>query len=357
MRTRPSSDRHCTRPRRGLRAPAALLTLLLFPGTSCTQGPDEPSSSPTPPGASSSPSPSPTSDPDPSCAPRPGRDVEPQPDVTIPAVEVAPILDADGEELAPAFTVPAQVVDGGCVIRYDAPGGCLGAVEITGASIPPAVIPETVIGERVYPEVVIPGASRPGARAEQACRIEQDGELVGVTRAGVVREGFSRNGGARPGDDLVSTVRLDAVRMADVDIEPERLESRTIAGRGDLSVLTGEKTTSYVAPAGVLFDLEEAALRPEAVAALRTIALRVRAADPGRRILVEGHTDDLGDEAYGMQLSKDRAHTVANWLIRQAGFDADSISTRGFGETQPAYPNNSDANRARNRRVVITVVW
>ena len=68
------------------------------------------------------------------CEEGPGRRVEQLEDVVVPAVEVPPVLDDDGEEVLPGFTVPAALVDAGCVIRYDAPGGCLGAVRVTGAS-------------------------------------------------------------------------------------------------------------------------------------------------------------------------------------------------------------------------------
>ena len=62
-------------------------------------------------------------------------------DVTVPATVVPAVVDASGREVVPASEVPAQLVDAGCVIRYDSPGGCLGAVEVTAATIPAAVIP------------------------------------------------------------------------------------------------------------------------------------------------------------------------------------------------------------------------
>jgi len=45
---------------------------------------------------------------------------------------------------------------------------------------------------------------------------------------------------------------------------------------------------------------------------------------------------------------------VAAWLADAGGLDRAVISTRGYGETRPAFPNDSAANRQRNRRVVIT---
>jgi len=341
-----------------MRTWAALVVLAVLGATaSCSGAEDEAAPPRAAPDTASSPSPSPSTStaarPDPRCEPGRGREVEELPDVLVAAVAVPAVVDpATGEELAPASEVPAQVVDAGCVIRYDAPGGCLGAVEITAATIPPVTIPETRAGERTYDAVTVPGASRPGARAEQVCRVRRDGDVLAASRAGVVREGFSRDGAARPGDDLAPTVRIPPVRLPDVDVDPERLERTEIedgVGRMD-----GAGTTSWVAPAAVLFDTDEATLRPEAVAALRTILGQVRAEPGARTLLVEGHTDDRGDAAYGQRLSERRARAVADWLI-SAGFDERRVRTRGWGERRPAYPNDSDADRQRNRRVVLTL--
>jgi outer membrane protein OmpA-like peptidoglycan-associated protein len=288
------------------------------------------------------------------------------PDVVVPAVTVPPVPGPGGATLIEGFTIPAQVVDAGCVVTYDAPGGCLGAVRISAASIPPATIPESVLpasgsrSARTFAAVVVPGVEAPGASAPQACQVEESGELPAVTRRGVVRKGVARNGAARPGGDAggvrVETVRLEPVRLPDVDIEPGRLESRKLKGRSDVDVLTGEGTVSYVAPGNVLFDTDESAIRPDAGAALRSIAAQIRAKTPNARLRVEGHTDDRGDETYGLRLSERRARSVADWLVKSAGFRADRITTKGFGETAPAVPNTSAANRQKNRRVVITVV-
>jgi outer membrane protein OmpA-like peptidoglycan-associated protein len=312
------------------------------------------------------------------CRPAPGRSVEQLADVAVPPV-VVPAVEVAGRVLVEGFTVPAQVVDAGCVLRYDAPGGCLGAVEVTGASIPAATIPQSVVEEstlgdsvvaaKVFAAVTAPAVSVPGAYAPQVCRVERDGELATVSRAGIVREGVARNGIARSGgvrprqcDDsdcvpevTVGTVRLEPVRLPGVDVEPARLRSRELPGEQDLDVLTGASGTAYVAPARVLFETDRAEIRPQAAAALRTIARRIRRGSPVGTLLVEGHTDDRGDASYGLDLSERRAEAVADWLVTAAGFPRGILTTRGFGEAAPVVPNTSDANRQQNRRVVITV--
>lgn len=65
---------------------------------------------------------------------------------------------------------------------------------------------------------------------------------------------------------------------------------------------------------------------------------------------VSGHTDDVGSNALNLRLSKSRAKSVADYLIMQ-GVGKKRISIKGYGKSRPIVPNNSDENRAKNRRV------
>lgn len=363
-----------------------LLAAVMLAACSASEGPSGPSApssaSSAPAVAEPSPSPAatgPGGTPD-ECAPGAGRDVEPLTDVVVPEVVVPPVVDAGGEVVLAGFTLPEQVVDAGCVIRYDAAGGCLGAVRITGVTIPEARIPAatleeevlddgTLVPSRAFPEVVAPAVSVPAVSSPEVCQVRREGGLPAVTRAGVVREGFSRDGVARPGgtrpercagEDCapaveVPTVRIEPVRVPDVDVDPARLESRRLAGRPDVRVLTGERRVSFVTTGSVLFAFDRAEIRPGAEGSLRAVAQEIRSLDARSRLLVEGHTDDRGEDAYNLALSRSRARAVTRWLAGD-GFDRQRISARGLGSTRPAVPNSSAANRARNRRVVITVL-
>ncbi|GAA4311486.1 OmpA family protein [Pontixanthobacter gangjinensis] len=70
-------------------------------------------------------------------------------------------------------------------------------------------------------------------------------------------------------------------------------------------------------------------------------------------ILIEGHTDDTGEEAYNMELSKKRAKAVSDFLVSQ-GVSSSRLTTKWYGESQPKYPND-EANRAKNRRVELAI--
>jgi outer membrane protein OmpA-like peptidoglycan-associated protein len=78
--------------------------------------------------------------------------------------------------------------------------------------------------------------------------------------------------------------------------------------------------------------------------------------NPGVKVEIHGHTDDVGNDQDNMNLSKDRAYTVYELLISM-GIDKSRVTAfRGFGETKPLVPNTSDANRAKNRRTEFLVV-
>jgi OOP family OmpA-OmpF porin len=73
-------------------------------------------------------------------------------------------------------------------------------------------------------------------------------------------------------------------------------------------------------------------------------------------IEVVGHTDDVGDDAYNMDLSEQRARAVRDYLVTKMGVDPSKIVTVGAGETMPVASNTTEAGRAENRRVDVMVL-
>ena len=71
-----------------------------------------------------------------------------------------------------------------------------------------------------------------------------------------------------------------------------------------------------------------------------------------RSFFVDGHTDSIGDRAANLQISKDRAQLVAQYLMRR-GVPGDWITVRWHGERYPVASNNTENGRARNRRVTV----
>jgi cytochrome c oxidase subunit 2 len=76
---------------------------------------------------------------------------------------------------------------------------------------------------------------------------------------------------------------------------------------------------------------------------------------PAMRILIGGHTDNTGDPAANLVLSQQRAAAVLKYLTDR-GIDASRLRATGYGDTQPLEPNDTEANRAANRRTEFTIL-
>ena len=104
---------------------------------------------------------------------------------------------------------------------------------------------------------------------------------------------------------------------------------------------------------GLLFDVDRSDLRPEAQANLVKLTRILQKYDD-TNILVEGHTDATGTEAYNMDLSLRRSSSVATFLAVQ-GVERRRLSAVGYGELQPIATNETADGRQRNRRVEVAI--
>jgi outer membrane protein OmpA-like peptidoglycan-associated protein len=103
----------------------------------------------------------------------------------------------------------------------------------------------------------------------------------------------------------------------------------------------------------VLFDTAKFSLRPLAREKLAKVA-GIVSGHPGLRLDVEGHTDSVGGDDYNQQLSEQRGATVRDYLTGQ-GMATGSVSSKGFGKTQPVASNETAAGRQQNRRVELVI--
>lgn len=109
----------------------------------------------------------------------------------------------------------------------------------------------------------------------------------------------------------------------------------------------GEYTTR-----SIYFDFNSADLRPESTPELER--LRGMAAEYGKPLIIEGHTDSVGADDYNMTLSQRRAEAVKAYLVEH-GVDAALLEAVGKGETEPIADNGTDDGRQANRRVRVLV--
>ncbi|HEX9296206.1 MAG TPA: OmpA family protein [Polyangiaceae bacterium] len=97
------------------------------------------------------------------------------------------------------------------------------------------------------------------------------------------------------------------------------------------------------------FEFDKAVIRPESFPILDAVA-EVLQKNPNMRIEVQGHTDNKGSAAYNLKLSDRRAASVRKYLTGK-GIAADRLASHGYGLTRPLVPNDTEQNRALNRRV------
>jgi len=104
---------------------------------------------------------------------------------------------------------------------------------------------------------------------------------------------------------------------------------------------------------GILFGFDSDVVQGSAAQNLRTLAASLNNY-PGSELLIVGHTDSVGTEAYNRALSERRAAASASALV-SAGVARTRIRTMGLGESEPLAANSTDAGRQQNRRVEVAI--
>ena len=104
---------------------------------------------------------------------------------------------------------------------------------------------------------------------------------------------------------------------------------------------------------GIYFDFNKDTIKPESAPVLKEI-VQAMTDNPDWKLTVEGNTDNIGGDAYNLDLSKRRAAAVKEALVTQYHIAPDRLSTNGFGASHPIETNDTLEGRARNRRVELT---
>ena len=134
----------------------------------------------------------------------------------------------------------------------------------------------------------------------------------------------------------------------------EARASEAMAALAKMSAVREESRGLVITLSGsVLFRSDEATLLPEAQERLAQVADALMATRE-RFVIVEGHTDSQGTDAYNLDLSKRRADAVRSFLT-QKGYDPDRIRAVGIGEARPIAENETAEGRANNRRVEVVI--
>ncbi len=100
----------------------------------------------------------------------------------------------------------------------------------------------------------------------------------------------------------------------------------------------------------ILFDFDKSDIKPESEAVLDEVAQKMKTMENYKEIVIEGHTDSIGPEAYNLDLSRRRADSTNKALVKR-GIPATKLKSEGYGETRPRADNGNYQGRAKNRRV------
>lgn len=135
------------------------------------------------------------------------------------------------------------------------------------------------------------------------------------------------------------------------------LDSMVKAGHREIHkdlYLAPIETGTVVRLNNVFFDFDKSNLRPESFVELdRVVDLLQK--NPTIVIEMSAHTDSRGADDYNFRLSDDRARSVMNYILSK-GISRDRISSKGYGETMPVVPNDTDEHRQLNRRVEFKIL-
>jgi len=105
---------------------------------------------------------------------------------------------------------------------------------------------------------------------------------------------------------------------------------------------------------GILFGVDQSALKGDARSNIESLSTSLKN-NPQTNILIVGHTDATGTDAYNYRLSERRAASVKSYAVSQ-GIASSRLTTEGRGETEPIAENTSDSGKTQNRRVEIVIV-
>ena len=141
------------------------------------------------------------------------------------------------------------------------------------------------------------------------------------------------------------------------DLEYNTIEIPTIPSNAEFQDMALE-ITYWMGDSFVLsnlnFETGRATIQPGSYATLNKLADHLKR-KKGLKILIAGHTDNIGNAASNVRLSKDRANAVRAYLLKK-GLSAARISTKGYGMDRPIADNATAKGRAENRRTEIQII-
>jgi peptidoglycan-associated lipoprotein len=152
-------------------------------------------------------------------------------------------------------------------------------------------------------------------------------------------------------DQRITQVKGTAEKAVEIGSQAmTKAESAEKAARGKIL------WTTTLSDDSVKFSFDGDKVPEGAQAILDELGSKVKSLDKTVYLEIEGHTDNIGSDAYNEHLAEMRAQAVRNYLAEHAGIPLHAMSIISFGESKPVAANSTSAGRAQNRRVVVRVL-
>lgn len=123
--------------------------------------------------------------------------------------------------------------------------------------------------------------------------------------------------------------------------------------RGLARIVEDEKALAEAPKTGalVLFDYNSAAIKPDSIPLLQEYGKALQGALQDAVLVVAGHTDHIGSDAFNLNLSERRAKSVKTFLVSEFQIEKERLIIKPYGESKPIEDNTTPEGRAKNRRV------
>lgn len=175
------------------------------------------------------------------------------------------------------------------------------------------------------------------------------GALAGAAGGAAISKA---TGGDKTGRDAAIGGLLGAGVGAYMERQARQLEQQ-MAGSGVTVRPDANGNIDLVMPGNITFSFDSATLNSSFTPTLNKLASTLNQYNQNT-ITIAGHTDSVGNPAYNVNLSRDRANSVRNYLVN-SGVSANRINVVAYGQTRPIESNNTDYGRQQNRRVEVTL--
>jgi len=237
-------------------------------------------------------------------------------------------------------------IEGACMtveLSVGAGLGASGSAMLLG--IPPAKLQEEVVTDAIA-IAMLQGAGAGGAIALSY------GLLKDYAKALLVMGGFNSGPQLTAGAlGSIGYLWMDRPPRASTAPMPSWSDEEATSTRSS----TAAREVALILPCDVLFDFDKSNIKPRAEPNLKKVGAIVKS-HWGSTVIVVGHTDSVGTDAYNIGLSVQRARSVAQWLAKNGYANSARLMWFGLGKTKPLASNHDEKGRARNRRVEIKII-